>query len=124
MFLFTSAAIFVKAPTGKTIALDVACSDTIGNVKAMIQNKEGISPDEQMVIFDNMVLQDIATLADFHIKNNSTLTLIPKSKGLMQIFVQTFTGKKFSLEVKTSENIGNVKLRSRKKNLFPMTSRC
>ncbi|PWA77925.1 Polyubiqutin 1 [Artemisia annua] len=111
--------IFVKAPTGKTIVLDVACSDTIGKVKAMIQNKEGISPDEQMVIFDNIVLQDIATLADFHIKNNYTLTLIPKSMGLMQIFVQTFTGKKISLEVKTSENIGNVKAKIQKKECIP-----
>ena len=85
----------------------------------MIQNREGISPDEQMVIFNNMVLQDIATLADFHINNNSTLTLISKSKGLMQIFVTTFTGKKVSLEVKTSENIGNVKAKIQKKESIP-----
>nr|GEV26094.1 polyubiquitin [Tanacetum cinerariifolium] len=111
--------IFVKTRTGNTIALDVKCLDTIGNVKAMIQNKEGISPDEQMVIFNNMVLQDIATLADLHIKNKSILTLIPKSKGLMQIFVQTFTGEKLSLEVKTSESIGNVKAKIQKKKGIP-----
>ncbi|PWA51963.1 40S ribosomal protein S27A [Artemisia annua] len=73
--------IFVKTSSGKTIALEVKCSDTIGNVKAMIQNKEGISPDEQVVIFNKMVPEDIDTLTYFYIKNESTLTLITKSKG-------------------------------------------
>ncbi|PWA56520.1 Polyubiqutin 2 [Artemisia annua] len=107
--------IFVKTSTGKTISLEVKCSDTIGNVKAMIQNKEGISPDEQVVIFNKRVPDDIDTLADFYIMNGSTLTLIPKSKGLMQIFVRTFNGKTFSLEVTHSENIGDVKAKIQKK---------
>nr|GEV45626.1 hypothetical protein [Tanacetum cinerariifolium] len=90
--------IFVKTSTGKTITLEVKCLDTIGNVKAMIQNKEGISPDDEVLIFNKMVPEDVDTLGDFYISNESTLTLIPKSKGLMQIFVQTSNGKAFSLE--------------------------
>ena len=72
--------IFVKTLTGSIITLEVSGTDTIGNVKQKITDKEGIPVNQQRLVYDDKQLEnDDVTLDEYGIKRENTIHIVLKN---------------------------------------------
>ncbi|KAE8769568.1 polyubiquitin-like [Hordeum vulgare] len=111
--------IFVETLAGKTIFLKVDPSDTIYVVKAKIQ-------DQQRLTFNGVELHDCRTLADYGVRDGSTLGLrLHPLHDKMQInVVETLTGRAMNVAVTSSDTVDNVKAKIHKWHGFPTDEQC
>jgi len=113
--------LFLKTISGKTISLNVQASDTIAKVKYQIQEKEGVPPSLQRLLFSGKQLKDEHTLSHYNLMKDSTIHLVlGLGGGGMTIKVKSMVHGDLTLNVDMSYTIKEVKTEIEKKTGIPI----
>ena len=91
--------IFVKMPTEKVVTLDVEPCNSIEVLKCKVQDKEGIPPGRQCLIFAGKKLENGRTLGDYGIPKEATLDLVLK----IEVYVEMSDGERITLELESGD---------------------
>ncbi|CAD8118602.1 unnamed protein product [Paramecium sonneborni] len=110
--------LFVRTLIGNIITLNVEPSDTMDAIKCKIQDQEGISTDQQRLLFKKMTLEDDRTISDYNIMEESILQLKLKRGGGL-FFVKTFSGKIITINFFYASTIEEIKFKIMEKLGIP-----
>ena len=111
--------LFVKSLNGQDILLNVDLTDQVEEIKSIIESKEGIPKDHQLLIYGGKQLTNGHSLNEYSLQNNSTIHLVIRLHGGMQIYVKTLSGKHITLEVEPTDRIEDVKAKIQDKEGIP-----
>ena len=120
LFLRGGMQIFVRTLTGKTATIEVDGTETIADLKEKLREREGIPADQQRLVFAGKLLEDDRTISDYNIRKESTVHLLLRLKGGMQVFMKTFTGRTITLDAEQSDTVANLKSKLAEKEGIPM----
>ena len=111
----------VKSLTGKVVTFPCVPSYTkIEDVKVLIQNREGIPPDQQRLVFAGIVMEDGQTLSRYSVKNDSTVHLVLRLRGGMYFSVSSREGFE---HLKSASPVLQVEVPSYKSSTFSLSIR-
>mmetsp|Transcript_85481 Transcript_85481/g.276841 ORF Transcript_85481/g.276841 Transcript_85481/m.276841 type:complete len:175 (+) Transcript_85481:571-1095(+) len=106
--------VFVQTPLGKTIALDVEASDTVGAVKGKLVASEGVPPEQQRLSLAGRRLEDKLRLGQCGVAAGSTLQLT------LRLLVKIVTGRTVAVDVELSDTIEHLKARIHEQEGIPL----
>ena len=107
--------ILFKMLTGKNFYLLVKSSDTLKETKIKIENKEKIPIEQQRLLFAGKELEDNKTFNDYNIKNEDTIHLALRLKGVMKILIKNINEKILNLDANYSNTIKDIKIKIKEK---------
>ncbi|GMH38167.1 hypothetical protein BSKO_06051 [Bryopsis sp. KO-2023] len=111
--------IFVKNLTGKPIVLDADASETVDSLKRRMQMEEGVSLEDQRIIFAGRQLDNGLSLGECGVEKGSTVNLCLRLRGGMMIKVKTLTGKEIEIDIDPTDTIERIKERVEEKEGIP-----